>query len=52
MLGRNDTKLVVDPTMLLSKEQWQSFADRANIEFEVPEKYIFCYFVGNRPGGI
>jgi predicted lactoylglutathione lyase len=49
MLGRNDTKLVVDPTMLLSKEQWQSFADRANIEFEVPEKYIFCYFVGNRP---
>lgn len=49
MLGRNDVKLVVDPTMLLSKEEWTDFSKRADIGFEVPEKYIFCYFVGRRP---
>ena len=48
MLGRNDVKLVVDPTMLLSKDDWDKFADRSVIEFDVPEKYIFCYFVGCR----
>lgn len=47
-LGRSDVKLVVDPTMLLTKEEWTDFSKRANIEFDVPEKYIFCYFVGCR----
>jgi hypothetical protein len=46
MLKRNDIKLVVDPTYLLSAEQWHNFGMRANIEFQVPDKYIFCYFVG------
>ena len=46
LLGRNDVKLVVDPTYLLSAEEWESFGDKAEIEFKVPEKYIFCYFVG------
>lgn len=49
LLGRNDVKLVVDPTMLLTKEEWTEFSNQANIEFKVPEKYIFCYFVGERP---
>lgn len=48
LLERNDIKLVVDPTMLLSKDQWTTFANRAEIEFHIPEKYIFCYFVGCR----
>lgn len=46
LLGRNDVKLVVDPTYLLSSEDWEEFANRATIEFKVPERYIFCYFVG------
>jgi len=46
LLGRDDVQLVVDPTYLLSREEWEEFGNRAKIEFELPEKYIFCYFVG------
>lgn len=35
---------VVDPTLLLNKEIWKSLAHSTNIE----EKYIFCYFLGER----
>lgn len=48
LLDREDIKLVVDPTMLLTKGQWTDFSNKAEIEFTVPEKYIFCYFVGCR----
>lgn len=48
LLDRNDVKLVVDPTYLLTAEEWGQFGDKAQLEFEVPEKYIFCYFVGNK----
>lgn len=48
LLGRNDIKLVVDPTMLLSRDQWATFADKADLGFELPEKYIFCYLIGPR----
>ena len=48
LLNRDDVRAVVDPTYLLTKEEWQDFANRANIEFELPEKYIFCYFIGDR----
>lgn len=46
LLGRDDVKLVVDPTFLLSRKEWEEFGKHAKIEFELPEKYIFCYFVG------
>jgi hypothetical protein len=48
LLGRDDVQLVVDPTYLLSTEEWEKFGNRAIIEFELPKKYIFCYFVGER----
>ena len=48
LLGRDDIKLVVDPTYLLTAEEWEAFGNRAEIEFKVPERYIFCYFVGDR----
>ena len=48
LLGRDDIKLVVDPTYLLTAEEWEEFGNRAKIEFEVPERYIFCYFVGDK----
>ena len=48
LLGQNDIKLVVDPTYLLSAEEWEAFGNKAEIEFEVPEHYIFCYFVGSK----
>lgn len=48
LLNRNDIKLVVDPTYLLSAEEWEAFGNKAEIEFDVPERYIFCYFVGDK----
>ena len=48
LLGRDDIKLVVDPTYLLSAEEWETFGNKAEIEFKVPERYIFCYFVGDK----
>lgn len=39
-------QVVCDPTMLLNRQQWSTFADAADIE--VPdEPYVFCYFLGN-----
>lgn len=46
LLHRDDIKLVVDPTYLLTAEEWEEFGNKAEIEFSVPDKYIFCYFVG------
>ena len=48
LLHRNDIKLVVDPTYLLTAKEWEEFGNRAEIEFHVPKKYIFCYFVGDK----
>lgn len=47
LLNRTDVRQVVDPTFLLDEKHWQSFAEKAKIEFKVPEHYILCYFVGN-----
>ena len=48
LLNRDDIQLVVDPTYLLSREEWMAFGKRAHIEFQIPNKYIFCYFIGFR----
>lgn len=40
--GRNDAKLVLDPTLLLNKHQWDILADQAQ-KIKIPEKYILCY---------
>lgn len=48
LLNRDDIKLVVDPTYLLSKEEWLEFGNRAKLEFNIPKRYIFCYFIGFR----
>lgn len=39
-----DAKLVSDPTLLLSEEEWEQeiISDRI-----IKDKYIFCYFLGN-----
>lgn len=48
LLGRDDIHLVVDPTILVPTLEWCMFAKRAKIEFELPRKYIFCYFIGQK----
>lgn len=41
LLNRN-VDLVVDPTFLLSKEQWEEYIT----ERQIKEKYVFTYFLG------
>ena len=43
-------KVVLDPTMLLTCEEWNELTDEANINRieMLEEKYIVCYFVGDR----
>jgi hypothetical protein len=45
--GRNDIKQVLDPTFLLSSEEWNEMADKATYETTIPEEYILCYLIGN-----
>ncbi len=48
LLGRNDIVSVPDPTFLLTAKEWNEIAQKAVLEFDVPEKYMFVYFVGKR----
>ena len=46
-LGVDKTvQVVVDPTMLLTKKDWDEIVPSTRI---VDGKYIFCYFLGNNP---
>lgn len=40
---------VNDPTLLLSIEEWDELANKAQYSEQIPEKYILCYFVMNDP---
>lgn len=39
-----DARLVCDPTLLLTKDEWMDIQEEKPI---LNEKYIFCYFLGN-----
>ena len=44
-LTGQESQLVLDPTLLLRPEQWKNFASRP--EYDLPDKYILCYFLGS-----
>lgn len=44
---RNDIVQVLDPTFLIKPNYWKNVADNVCYEFELPEKYILCYLIGN-----
>ena len=37
---------VLDPTFLLTREMWCSFAKEADIEFALSKNFILCYLIG------
>ena len=39
--------VVLDPTFLLDGASWKLFAQKAQLEKNLPQKYILTYFVGN-----
>ena len=40
---------VLDPTLLLTKDEWREYAKDACFARPLPQEYILCYFVGDRP---
>ena len=44
LLG-SSAQWVLDPTMLLTREQWLEVAEPSKVE----KPYVFCYFLGNDP---
>ena len=45
-ISGKDAQLVLDPTLLLDASQWREFA--AKPDYDVPEKYVLCYFLGSK----
>jgi len=44
---RNDIVQVVDPTFLINGKQWEKLSERAKVEIKLPDRYLFCYLIGN-----
>lgn len=44
LTGREDTQLVLDPTLLLNKKEWIKMASKAT-NIELPKKYILFYML-------
>ena len=47
LLDRNDIRQVLDPTFLLDRKEWLAISEKADIEIDIQNKYIFCYLIGN-----
>lgn len=43
------TEVIIDPTLMLSKEDWQLIESKPRGNFNLDEPYIFTYFLGNPP---
>lgn len=46
ILNRDDIEVMLDPTLLLDKEQWTKVAKKPH-NLDESEKYIFTYFLGD-----
>lgn len=44
LTGRKDTRLVLDPTLLLKKNDWLLLAEKSQ-KLRIPKKYILCYML-------
>ena len=43
LTGRKDVEILLDPTMLLTKNDWDKISNKP--KFEIPKKYILSYFL-------
>ncbi len=44
LTGRNDVQVVLDPTLLLSRDQWDVYAGKSKL-LNLPQKYILFYML-------
>ncbi len=45
LTGR-DVPVILDPTMIVSKEQWDKSIEEKDL---IKDRYVFCYFLGRNP---
>lgn len=45
LTGRTDVEVLLDPTMLLTNDEWATLTEKSN--YKVDKKYILVYFLGN-----
>lgn len=46
LTGRSDIIQVLDPTFLLTPDEWKQVARKAIYEMQLPNDYILCYLIG------
>lgn len=46
LTGRADIEVLVDPTLLLTAEEWRQIAQKP---CKVPHRFVLCYFLGDVP---
>ena len=51
LLSKDDVSVVLDPTLLLTKEKWVSVSKKP-VNFRKEEKYLLSYFLGNKSENI
>lgn len=47
LTGRSDIVQVLDPTFLLTANEWRDMGNGAVFEFQLPSRYMLCYLIGN-----
>lgn len=46
LTGRTDIVQVLDPTFLLTANEWRNMGNNAVFEFRLPSRYMLCYLIG------
>jgi len=47
LTDRKDIERVLDPTLLMTKEDWLRFSSNAHFGFDVPKRYLLVYLLAN-----
>lgn len=47
LTGRDDIVHVLDPTFLMTDSEWITVANRVELDFSLPQRYILCYILSS-----
>lgn len=49
LTGRPDVVQVLDPTLLITGDEWRRVAADAKLDLEVPKRFLLCYLLSSDP---
>lgn len=47
LTGRTDIRQVLDPTLILTLDDWLKLTNTISVDINCPQKYILCYLIGS-----